>query len=285
MAMYRSVFLLMLLLIAACAKDDPEADKPEHQANDDAAASNPSDGGGVEAGYDAGNDGGVDAGGDADDDGGVEAGYDANTGGDANTESGVDGGLDAAANCTLVTLTYRAELVTIAGTPFGLQSNVDRGRFATGSLTYDTCVGDGSELPNLGEFDHVSRETGAFSFELDAPSAGQTVSLRVAGSTRPMVRIRALDYFDFDDGGYDLFEDVDRYLKIDGAVDEEAEVHFTIGAGSEDFADYSLPEVFPYSGESESDFACVNPEDYCVTFSISESTHGDSFLMVLHSLQ
>lgn len=74
-------------------------------------------------------------------------------------------------------------------------------------------------------------------------------------------------------------------MTVNGALDTSAEVRFTIGAGAVDFSDDALPESFPYSGTTEADFACVQTDDYCVTFSVSESTHGDSFLMALHALE
>lgn len=111
------------------------------------------------------------------------------------------------------------------------------------------------------------------------------MSLEIAGSTRPLIGIRNLDYFDFEDGGHDVFNDVDRFVTINGTLDTDAEIRFTIGAGVVDFSDDALPKSFPYSGASKADFACVQTDDHCATFSVAESSHAGSFLMALHTLQ
>jgi len=200
---------------------------------------------------------------------------------------GDPGGQGDEAGCVLVTLSFRAQIVTIAGTPFGLDTAVDRLRMAGGTMTYDTCVPDTDTFssPTTGEFDHVARETGAFSFALDDPIGDEVVELQIAGSTRPMVGIRDLDYFDFEDGGYDVFEEVARYVTVNSALDHEAIVDFTIGSGPTDFVEDLLPAAFPYAGTSETEFDCVQASDYCVTFAVKESTFGDSFLMALHALE
>lgn len=200
--------------------------------------------------------------------------------GDGTSES--DASADIDLSCTPVTLTFRAEVVTIAGTPFGLTSESDRERFATGSLTYDPCVPDTDpfDSPDHGEFDHRFTDRGAFNVTLEP---GGT-DLSVVGSSRPVAGIRNLDYFDFEDGGRDMSNDLTRYLTVNGAEDEEAEVRFTIGGGEVDFPSDALPEQFPMTGSSSEDFDCVQSTDFCVTFSIHESTFGDSFLMRLHAL-
>ncbi len=185
-------------------------------------------------------------------------------------------------SCPLITLDFRAELSTISGAPFGLSYETDSGRMASGSMTYDPCVPDTDtfESPDSGEYDHVYTERGAFDFTLE----GDGTPLAIVGSTRPMVGIRGLDYFDFEDGGYDVFEEVERYVTVNGELDEEADIFFTVGGGELDFDSDALPESFPMSGSSYDDFACMAGA-YCVTFSIGESTFGDTFLMRLHELQ
>jgi hypothetical protein len=202
-------------------------------------------------------------------------------GGEADTD--VDTDTDSDVGCVQVTLSYRAELVTIAGEPFGLSYAADAGRMASGAMTYDTCVPDTDtfESPDDGEYDHSYRQRGGFSFSLE----GEGTALDIEGSGRPLVGIRGLDYFDFEDGGYDAFHEVERYVVVNGEGDEEADIGFTIGGGEVDFDSDALPEIFPLTGSTEEDFACMPGPSYCVTFSIGESTFGDTFLMSLHELQ
>jgi hypothetical protein len=148
-------------------------------------------------------------------------------------------------------------------------------------MTYDTCVDDTDSFgsPDSGVYDHVQWERGASSFTLEEGGP----ALAIQGSSRPLVGIRGLDYFDFEDGGYDVFEELPRSMTVNGVLDEEAELGFTIGGGEVDFDTDALPELFPMQGQSEDDFACMGGA-YCVTFSVAESTFGDSFLMTLHEL-
>ncbi len=125
-----------------------------------------------------------------------------------------------------------------------------------------------------------SSTPGAFSFELDE----QGVALQIVGSSRPLVGIRNLNCFDFEAGGFDASHEVGRSMTVNGTDDPEAEVFFTIGGGSVGFESDELPGVFPMTGEGE-DFACVSADTWCVTFSVRESTFGDSFLMTLLELR
>lgn len=197
-------------------------------------------------------------------------------------DTGSDSGDGVDTSCPLVTLAFEAALVTIAGAPFGLTYETDAGRVATGSMTYDPCVPDTDtfESPDDGEYDHVATERGAFQLALD----GAGTALQITGSTRPMVGIRGLDYFDFEDGGYDVFEEVERTVTVNGVADAEAVVDFTIGGGEVDFATDDLPEVFPMTGTSPDAFDCMSGTDFCVTYAVGESDFGDSFLMELLSL-
>jgi hypothetical protein len=202
-------------------------------------------------------------------------------GGEADTD--VDTDTDTDPGCSQITLSYRAELVTIAGEPFGLSYATDAGRMASGTMTYDTCVPDTDtfDSPDDGEYDHVHPYQGGFSFGLE----GEGTALDIEGSGRPLVGIRGLDWFDFEDGGFDVFHEVERYVLVNGDLDEEADIDFTIGGGEVDFVSDELPETFPMFGSSEDDFACVGGATYCVTFAIGESSFGDSFLMFLHELR
>jgi hypothetical protein len=202
-------------------------------------------------------------------------------GGGGDTDTDID--TDTDRDCGLVTLSFRSELATISGEPFGLSYATDAGRTATGTMTYDTCVADTDvfESEDDGVYDHIDGERGAFSFALEGPGT----ALEIQGSVRPVVGIRGLDWFDFEDGGYDVFEDVARYLTVNGEQDQEADLFFTIGSGAVDFDSDDLPAVFPMSGTSYDDFACMGGATYCVTFSVGESTFGDTFLMRLLALQ
>lgn len=281
---FRTALTLPCALVAVIACGGDEAHTPASDAgSEEHVATRTRTDGAPDATADAGRAGRPDAGAPADSDAGSDGDGESDAAVDASTRT--DGAIDA--TCMLVTLGYQAELVTIAGTPFGLDASVDGGRLATGAMTYDTCVPDTDPFasPNTGKYDHAGRESGAFSFVLDAPTGAATVSLEIVGSTRPLVGIRDLDYFDFDDGGHDVFNDVDRFVSVNGTVAMAAEIRFTIGAGAEDFSDDALPANFPYSGTSKADFACVQPDENCVTFWVSESAHGDSFLMALHMLK
>ncbi len=188
-----------------------------------------------------------------------------------------DSGETQPPDCDTVTLAYRASLTTVAGDPFDLTYQQDAGRTVAGTMTYDPCVPDTDALesPDHGEFDHAQWSRGGFTMTLE----GEGTPLEVVGSTRPVVGIRNLDYFDFEDGGWDVVEEVERYLTVNGQEDQEADLFFTIGGGSVDLGSDELPEVFPMTGTSEDDFACVSQDSYCITFSLGESTFGDSFLM------
>lgn len=180
----RTASTLPILLVAVIACGDHEAPASAADAGPEGhVAKRLRTDGGLDAAADADDarqadaDGSSDSDGGSDGDGATDAGADASARGD----SGID------ADCTLVTLGYHAELVTIAGTPFGLEAGVDSGRFATGTMTYDTCVPDTDPFasPSTGKYDHAGRKSGTFSFALDAPTGAAVVSLEIAGSTRP----------------------------------------------------------------------------------------------------
>ena len=150
-----------------------------------------------------------------------------------------------------VTFNYEAEIVTIAGSPFGMNSDDDRLSRVSGFFTYETETPDlNPDSAERGEYAHDpdfgGLGGGAFAANVSPVSVD---AFRVTGSATPFVGIEyftSSNTFRFVDGPRIVGREGGT-MSVNGIPDMNVELHLAITDSSATvFSGDSLPDPFPF---------------------------------------